>query len=287
MKIDLHAHSVLSDGTDTPTELVRAAAAAGLDVVALSDHDHARGWDEATAEAAVVGLDVVPAIELSTRHRGRGVHLLAYHPDPDHPGLAEGMRRTREGRDERLEAWVLAGERAGIPIDAGQVLARSRRSFSVSKNHVADVLVEAGHAADRQAAFDDLLAEGKPLFVVRFALELTEAVRLVREAGGAPVLAHPWGRTSRRVLDAEEIARLAGLGLVGLEVDHVEHDAEDRAVLRAVARDLDLVATGSSDYHGTHKWQGLGEETTDPAEYERLLATCALAAGTGGAPRTG
>lgn len=276
MTIDLHSHSALSDGTDSPAALVRKARDTGLDVLALSDHDHALGWEDAVAAAAGTGLTVVPAIEVSTEHGGTGVHLLAYLPDPAHPGLADALQRTREGRDERLDAWVAAGERAGIPIDRERVLARSGSPFSVSKNHVADLLVEDGLWPDRQTVFDDLFGDQGALFIRRYALPLADAIPLVLAAGGVPVLAHPWGRGRRAVLPPEEIARLAGLGLAGLEVDHREHDARSRDELRALARELGLLVTGSSDHHGTRKTDhDLGCETTEPDVYARLLALAA------------
>lgn len=276
MRIDLHSHSALSDGTDAPAEVVRRAKRMGLDVVALSDHDHAKGWDEARDAAAEVGIGFVPAIEVSVTHGGKGVHLLAYLVDPTHPGLAQAMERTIVGRDERLDAWMARGESAGIAIDRARVLAKAGRSFSVSKNHIAEVLVEDGVRVSRQEVFDDLLADGKPLFVKRYALALEHAIGLIRDAGGVPILAHPWGRGRDTVLPGDELARLAGLGLAGWEVDHQEHDAAARAALSNLAAELDLIATGSSDYHGTNKKNHeLGCNTTAPGQFERLLAAAA------------
>jgi predicted metal-dependent phosphoesterase TrpH len=276
VRIDLHSHSLLSDGTDPPAALVGRAARLGLDVVALSDHDHARGWPEAAAEAARLGLGFVPAIELSVKHRGKGVHLLAYLADPDHPGLAHQMRETVRGRDERLDAWVLRGEEAGIPLDPERIRARAGGSFAVSKNHVADVLVEDGVRRTRQEVFDELLGDGGPLFVRRHACPLEEAIGLVRAAGGVAVLAHPWGRGRRSVLPEDELHRLAALGLDGLEVDHREHDAAARVALRAVAEAAGLVVTGSSDYHGTNKRDHeLGCHTTAPDQLDRIVALAA------------
>ena len=276
MRIDLHSHSILSDGSDSPAEVIHRAARNGLDVVALSDHDHAHGWDEAREAAAEVGIGFVPAVEVSVTHRGKGVHLLAYLVDPTHPDLSDAMSRTILGRDERLDAWVARGEAAGIPINRARVLAKSGRSFSVSKNHVADVLVEDGVRATRQQIFDDLLSDGKPLFVKRYALQLEPAIGLVRAAGGVPVLAHPWGRQRDEVLPVTELRRLAGLGLAGWEVDHQEHDQDARAQLRSLADELGLIGTGSSDYHGVRKRNHeVGCNTTRPEQFERLLADAA------------
>lgn len=274
MRIDLHTHSAVSDGTQTPTELVHAARDAGLDVLALTDHDTAAGWDEAVAAAHDMGVRLVRGMEISTHHRGRGVHLLAYLPDPTHPGLAAELRRVVEGRGSRAPAMLAALRRIGIDVDPAEIVAEVP-----GRPHVADALVRQGVVASRDEAFARYLDPGRPAYVDRYAPRLVDAVRLVADAGGAGVLAHPWGRGSRTVLPAAEVARLAGLGLVGLEVDHQDHDPAARDALRAIARDLDLVVTGSSDHHGTGKVDhDLGVNTTDPDDYERLLERAAAAA---------
>ena len=278
MRIDLHTHSVVSDGTQTPTELVHAAHAAGLDVVALTDHDTAAGWDEAVTAARQVGIGLVRGMELSTHHHGRGVHLLAYLPDPSHPGLAAEMARVLDGRGSRAPAILAALRELGIDLHADEIVAEVP-----GRPHVADALVRRGEVASRDEAFERFLNPGRPAYVDRYATPLTTAIRLVTEAGGASVIAHPWGRGHRDTLPATELARLARAGLSGVEVDHQDHDADARTELRAIARDLDLVATGSSDHHGLGKVDhGLGVNTTDPHQYERLLERAATASAASG-----
>lgn len=279
MRIDLHTHSRVSDGTDSPAELVRAAKAAGLDVVALTDHDTSAGWAEAVAEARRVGISLVRGMEISTLHHGRGVHLLAYLPDPTYPPLVEELVRVLEGRDGRLPAMLerLAG--LGMDLTLDDVLAVSGDAAASGRPHVADALVAKGYVASRDEAFDRLLGAGRPAYVDRYAAPLEEMIRIVAAAGGVTVIAHPWGRTAREQPDEAMLSSLVSAGLSGIEVDHQDHTPERRDKLRVIARNLDLVVTGSSDYHGTGKTgHHLGVNTTDPAEYERLLARAAAAA---------
>ncbi|TGN64659.1 PHP domain-containing protein [Nocardioides eburneiflavus] len=273
MRIDLHTHSSASDGTDTPGDLVREAAAAGLDVVALTDHDAMSGWDEAQQAADEAGITLVPGLEISTRFHHRGVHLLGYLPDPTHPPLVRELDRILEGRTARTPAIVAALRGHGIDISEDDVRRESGGSVAAGRPHVADALVRRGVVADRTEAFATLLSPGQPGYVNRYASALEEMIPLVAAAGGVTVLAHPWGRGSRSVLDAGALAALKDLGLAGIEVDHQDHSPVDRAELRALARDLDLVVTGSSDHHGLGKVDhDLGVNTTDPEQYERLLS---------------
>lgn len=279
MRIDLHTHSLASDGTQTPAELVAAAKQAGLDVVAITDHDSANGWDEASEAAARVGIDLVRGMEISTKHRGRGVHLLAYLPDPTEPALRASLTRIVEGRGSRAPAMVTALQQAGIDIELDDIAAPVP-----GRPHVADALVRKGIVASRDDAFERYLNPGRPGYVNRYAAELTDTIRIVAEAGGVTVLAHPWGRGRRHDLPASEIEVLRDAGLSGIEVDHQDHKAPDvRAELRGIARELDLVATGSSDHHGLGKSNhGLGCNTTAPEEYERLMERAAAASAASG-----
>jgi predicted metal-dependent phosphoesterase TrpH len=273
VRIDLHTHSSASDGTDTPGDLVREAAAAGLDVVALTDHDAMSGWDEAQHAADEAGITLVPGLEISTRFHHRGVHLLGYLPDPTHPGLVGELDRILEGRTARTPAIVAALREHGIDVSEEDVRRESGGSVAAGRPHVADALVRLGVVRDRTEAFATLLSPGQPGYVNRYASALEEMIPLVAAAGGVSVVAHPWGRGSRSVLDAEALAGLKDLGLAGIEVDHQDHSPADRAELRALARDLDLVVTGSSDHHGLGKVDhDLGVNTTDPEQYERLLS---------------
>jgi len=273
VRIDLHTHSSASDGTDTPGDLVRGAARAGLDVVALTDHDAMSGWGEALRVADEVGITLVPGLEISTRFHHRGVHLLGYLPDPTHPPLVDELDRILDGRAARTPAIVAALREHGVDISEEDVRRESGGSVAAGRPHVADALVRRGVVADRTEAFATLLSPGQPGYVNRYASALEEMIPLVAAAGGVTVLAHPWGRGSRPVLDADALAGLKDLGLAGIEVDHQDHAPADRAELRAIARDLDLVVTGSSDHHGLGKVDhDLGVNTTDPEQYERLMS---------------
>ncbi|WP_141014072.1 PHP domain-containing protein [Nocardioides sambongensis] len=271
MQIDLHTHSAVSDGTDTPTDLVRAAAAAGLDVVGLTDHDTTAGWAEAATAAASYGIVVAPGIEISTRHQGAGVHLLAYLPDPTDAALLAALDRIVAGRDERTPAMLARLRELGIPATEEALAEVAGRTVVTGRPHVADLLVRLGVVPDRDAAFAGYLAEGGPAFVDRYAADLTATVGLVVAAGGVPVIAHPWGRGSRRVLDPTGLAGLRDAGLAGLEVDHLDHGPAERAELRGIAEDLGLLVTGSSDHHGAGKvGHDLGCETTAPEVWEAI-----------------
>lgn len=270
MRIDLHTHSTVSDGTDTPRDLVAKAAAAGLDVVALTDHDSTAGWDEAQQAADQHGIRLVRGIELSTEHLGRGQHLLGYGVDPTVPALADLIERGNSSRDGRVAETVARLADLGLYITVDDV-ARHAAGGTSGRPHVADALIEAGYVADRDEAFALYLKRGQPAAVRRWLPTLTDAVAAIFDAGGAAVLAHPWGRGGH--IDESEIAWLTGVGLVGIEVDHQEHTAADRADLHAIARNLNLIVTGSSDHHGTGKVNhDLGCNTTDPEQFEALLA---------------
>jgi predicted metal-dependent phosphoesterase TrpH len=272
VRADLHTHSRRSDGTDTPAELVRAAAAADLDVVALTDHDSAAGWPEAVAAARETGIGFVPGIEISCALEGRGVHLLAYGVDPDHPRLRAELLEVLAGRNHRLPAILSRLNDLGMAVSEDDVRAVSGEAEALGRPHVADALVAAGAVADRTEAFARYLSPGRPAYVLRRAVPLRTMIGLVAAAGGASVLAHPWARGSRRVLTPDAVASLAADGLAGVEAWHRDQSADDAVQLLALADDLDLVATGSSDYHGTGKVNHeLGCHTTPPAQLDRLL----------------
>ncbi|WP_067436828.1 PHP domain-containing protein [Nocardioides jensenii] len=285
MRIDLHTHSRASDGTRTPAEVVHEAAAAGLDVVALTDHDTSEGWPEAAEAAAKVGLTLVRGMEISTRHNGQGVHLLGYLPDPTYQPLVVALQRILDGRNSRIPAIIDRLNALGYEITAADVRRVAGEAAATGRPHVADALIAMGAVRDREQAFDELLSPGRPAYVDRYAAPLTEMIRLVGEAGGVTVIAHPWGRHDPSGMTRDDIAELAALGLVGVEVDHQDHDSRARAELRVIAEDLGLVRTGSSDYHGAGKKNhGLGCNTTDPAQFQRLMELAATAAADSGRP---
>ena len=281
MRIDLHAHSAVSDGTDSPEQFAAAAVRAGLDVVALTDHDTFDGLPAALAAAAELGLRLLPGAEISTELGGASVHLLGYGCRVDEPELAAELGRIRAGRDSRVPGMLAALARLGLPVDA-ETLARTRGDApSIGRPHIADALVELGYVTDRREAFDRFLADDGPAFVGRYAVELGRGIDLVHAAGGVAVLAHPWGRGSRDVLDPDTLARLvAEHRLDGIEVDHNDHDAATRRELAELAGHLGLLATGSSDYHGTGKsGHPLGVNTTDPQVLAEIEARIAASGG--------
>jgi len=269
---DLHTHSTASDGTTTPAQVVWAAAEAGLTGLALTDHDTGVGLGEAAAAAREVGIDLVPGVEISTSVRGRSVHLLGYGDITATPALAGVLAGTVESRHGRLRQIV---ERLGavVPeLTVADVVARVPDGVTPGRPHIADALVAVGAVPHRDAAFAELLAEDGPYYVGYCAPGLLETVRMVTAAGGAAVIAHPGSRSAADVLDDALVAELAAAGLVGLEVDHRDHDAPTRLRLRALAARLGLLSTGSSDFHGTGKQNRLAENTTPDDVVAALLA---------------
>ncbi|WP_435974178.1 PHP domain-containing protein [Streptomyces sp. Qhu_M48] len=274
MRIDLHTHSTASDGTDSPAELVRNAAAAGLDVVALTDHDTTRGHAEAIA-ALPEGLTLVTGAELSCRVDGIGLHMLAYLFDPAEPALLAERELVRDDRVPRARAMVGKLRELGVPVTWEQV-ARIAGDGSVGRPHVAEALVELGVVPDVSGAFTpEWLADGGRAYVGKHELDPVDAIRLVKAAGGVTVFAHPLAVKRGQVLSDASIARLAEAGLDGVEVDHMDHDEATRARLRGLAKELGLLTTGSSDYHGSRKTCRLGEYTTDPEIYGEITRRAA------------
>lgn len=273
MRIDLHTHSTASDGTDSPAELVRHAAAAGLDVVAITDHDTTGGWAEAEA-ARPAGLTLVRGMEMSCTGMGEDghpvpVHLLAYLFDPTDRGFAEERERLRGERVARVRAMAEKMAADGLPIDPAAVMASA--GPAVGRPHLAQALVAAGVVESVGAAFRELLAPHGPYYAEKADTPLTTAVRLIAAAGGVSVIAHARARKRGRLLALDDIRELAGLGLGGLEIDHPDHNAADRLVLTELSRELDLVRTGASDYHGSNKTIEIGACGTAVDQYEALI----------------
>jgi predicted metal-dependent phosphoesterase TrpH len=270
--IDLHTHSSVSDGTETPAELVHAAIAAGLGTVALTDHDSTAGWDEAEAAASGTGLMVVPGMELSTNHGPASVHMLAYLFDPLDDAVIRETARIRDGRLHRAERIVdrIAED---YPLTWHDVLEQSVDGGTIGRPHIADALVARGHVADRSAAFASILHWRSGYYEKYYAPSPLAGVELIVGAGGAPVLAHPGTRGREWVIDEKNIARLKDAGLFGLEIHHRDNTASGKARLFELAEKFDLAVTGSSDYHGTGKPNRLAENTTSAEVLELLLAT--------------
>jgi predicted metal-dependent phosphoesterase TrpH len=291
VRIDLHVHSSASDGTDPPATVVRRAARANLDVVALTDHDTQAGIAEARM-ALPPGLTLVPGMELSCsvspgddprnpRPGGgfppgppsRSVHLLAYLFDPGDPGLNAETELIRDDRTHRAKAMVGKLRELGAPVTWDQVMGIAGGAV-VGRPHIARALAAAGVVETPADAFTkEWIGDGGRAYAGRYAPAPARAIALVRAAGGVPVLAHP--RSPGYEITDEVIIGLAAAGLAGVEVWHPDHDHAERTRLAALASRLGLVATGGSDDHGSFNDSGLGSQTTPPEEYERLLSQAA------------
>lgn len=270
--IDLHAHTIYSDGTFTPEEAVSLAVERALSVLSISDHDSTEGLAEAEVAAARTSLEIVPGVELSTVHEGGPVHLLCYWPDLGNQEFQGELRRLREDRWTRGERMVQKLQALGYPITFARV-SEIAQGKNIGRPHIAEALVEAGVVSELKDAFsDELIGTGGRAYVEKHALHSLEALALVKRAGGVAVLAHPGLRWRGELPVPDElIERMAASRLDGLEVDHPDHDAAARVRYREMARRLGLVATGSSDCHGTrYDPVRMGSETTDPEEFVRL-----------------
>lgn len=274
--IDLHLHSSHSDGTEPPAQVMAAAHAHGLRTAALTDHDTTSGWAEAADAATSLGLTFVPGMELSARHEWRSIHLLAYLVDPDEAALRTMTDRIRSSRVDRAR---LMADRIARDYDVGwdDIVAQTEDGATVGRPHIADALIARGVVADRTEAFDGILSPDGDYYVALYAPDPVTAVRLIVGAGGVPVVAHPAGRSGR--FPARLLSGMLDAGLAGFELGHRENRPAATSELRALARERDLIVTGSSDYHGRGKPNVPGENTTDEDMLTRILA-----AGTGSAP---
>lgn len=276
--IDLHTHSSVSDGTQTPADLVKAAAASGLGTVALTDHDSTAGWASAADVAVQVGITLIPGMELSTRVQFASVHLLAYLFDPTDAALMDETQRIREARLTRAEEMV-ARIGADYALNWDDVLAQTVEGATIGRPHIADALVARGLVHDRSEAFNGILHWTAGYYQPHYAPDPLQAIRLVRAAGGVPVLAHPATRGAADLMPESHLAKLVDAGLFGLELDHRENRPEAKARLAGYAARLGLAVTGSSDYHGAGKPNRLGENTTAPEVLDQIIAQ-----GTGAEP---
>jgi predicted metal-dependent phosphoesterase TrpH len=252
--------------------LPELARTAGLDVVALTDHDTTRGW-QAAIDALPAGLTLVPGAELScaTTVGGRPIsmHLLGLLFDPSEPDFASARAKMRASRLERVDRWEELLRDDGYDLSL-EPLRRRAETGVVGRPDLAAALVDAGLVPDFESAFGPQWAGGR-YRVAKVEWDAEVAIGLIRRAGGVVVFAHPYARRRGPVVGPDEIRRFAAAGLHGLEIDHPDHSPEDRAALRWLAAELGLAVTGGSDYHGTRKRQGLGAETTAPDQWELLL----------------
>jgi len=268
--IDLHTHSVVSDGTETPGELIAAAVQAGLGVVAITDHDSTAGWDSAFAAAEGTGLSVVPGLELSTQLDYASVHILGYYVDPTDPALVAATEEIRSERLGRAEAMVSRIAK-DYPLTWEDVLAQTAEGATVGRPHIADALVAKGIVTDRSAAFGSILHWRGGYYQPHRAPLPVTGVELITNAGGVAVMAHPGARGPSSLFDERRVGELVAAGLAGLELHHRDNRPESLPFWRDMAARYDLIVTGSSDYHGAGKPNRLAEHSTAKSQYARIL----------------
>lgn len=268
--IDLHTHTTCSDGTDTPFALVKKALAAGITTLAITDHDSIAGWGEAIT-AIQPQIELVLGAEISClTHDGISVHMLGLLFDGEDRAIQQLLSDSRDTRIPRMRTMVELLQADGIQISLDDVYKAMPEGATLGRPHLADALVANGVVASRDEAFLNLLNNGSKYYVTHAAPTPVDAIKTIRSAGGVAVIAHPFASRRGQVLDASSFADLVAAGLNGIEVHHRDQNAEEQASLLAIARELNLVITGASDYHGTGKLNGLAENVTDKREWLRL-----------------
>jgi predicted metal-dependent phosphoesterase TrpH len=251
--IDLHTHSTASDGSYRPADVVRLAKDAGLKAMALTDHDTTDGLAEALAAGAALGVEVIPGVEISTRHVGDSMHILGYFLDFHSSKLAERLAVLKQARKDRNPKIIAKLNALGIPITMEQV-EQASGGGQVGRPHIARVLLASGYVRSMQQAFDIYLKNGGKAYVAKYRFPPAEALGMIREAGGVPVLAHPvtLGLGSADAL-RELLRNLQALGLAGIETFYADHSPEQEAMYLKLAQELGLLVTGGSDFHGDNK----------------------------------
>ncbi len=272
-------HSNQSDGTESPAEVVRQAQRFGVRTMALTDHDRTTGWDEAAATTAELGMTFIPGMELSAKHEWRSVHVLGYLFDPLDEALRAETDRIRGDRIGRAERIVRSIGR-DYDLSWEDVLAQTTLDATVGRPHIADALVARGIVRDRTEAFDGILHPREGYYEPHYAPDPLTAVRLITDAGGVAIIAHPVTVGRDRMMPVPFIEKLIAAGLGGFEIDHRENTESGKKTLRAIVEKHDLIVTGSSDYHGTGKPNLPGENTTSDEMVARLIDRA-----TGTAPR--
>ena len=268
--IDLHTHSNFSDGTDTPSELINKAHAAGLSAIALTDHDTIAGW-EAAANHLRPGLSLVLGAEISCQTEdGISVHMLGLLFDPLNVDLSAMMERTRDNRIGRMEKIIARLNAADYQITMDDVQAQLSDGATLGRPHLADALVAKGYMKSRDQVFAEVLHNDSPFYVAHYSPTPEVAIATIKGAGGVAVIAHAMASLRGRVVSVESFESYVRAGLDGIEVFHRDHSLENRQLLSAITDEYDLVKTGSSDYHGNGKLNQLAEHQTDPAEFEKL-----------------
>jgi len=268
--IDLHTHTTCSDGTDTPRELVNKAIVQGIEVLGITDHDTTSGWEEAT-QSLRGSLHLVLGAEISClTNDGISVHMLGMLFDPNHKEMQTVLEETRDGRLPRMRKMIEKMRAEGMDISMEDVEKAMPVGATMGRPHLADALVAKKIVKSRDEAFIDLLHNDSRFYVSHAAPTPVEAIALIRRAGGVAVIAHPFASHRGQILKADDFADLLAAGLNGIEVDHRDQNPDERAMLRVIARELDLVITGSSDYHGTGKLNSLAENHTSREQWQKL-----------------
>jgi len=268
--IDMHTHTTCSDGTDRPRALVNKAIVQGLEVLGISDHDTTSGWEEAT-QALRGTLKLALGAEISCLTTdGISVHMLGMLFDPNHQEMQTVLEETRDGRLPRMRKMIEKMRAEGMDISIEDVENAMPVGATMGRPHLADALVAKKIVKSRDEAFIDLLHNDSRFYVSHAAPTPVEAIALIRRAGGVAVIAHPFASHRGQVLKPDDFADLVAAGLNGIEVDHRDQNPDERAMLNVIARELDLVVTGSSDYHGTGKMNQLAENHTSREQWEKL-----------------
>jgi len=270
--IDLHTHTTCSDGTDSPRELVNKAIVQGLQVLGIADHDTTSGWQEAT-DSLRGSLQLALGAEISClTDDGLSVHMLGLLFDPLHQEMQQVLEETRDGRLPRMRKMIEKMRAEGMEISIEDVERAMPDGATMGRPHLADALVAKKIVKSRDEAFTDLLHNESRFYVSHAAPTPVQAIELIRRAGGVAVIAHPFASHRGKILRAEDFAELVTAGLNGIEIDHRDQNPDERAMLRVIAHELDLVSTGSSDYHGTGKLNSLAENHTNREQWEKLEA---------------
>ena len=268
--IDLHTHTTFSDGTDTPTQLINKALATGITTIALTDHDSISGWQEATT-ALRPGICLVPGAEVSCQTLdGISVHILGLLFDSSNTELIDTLEKTRENRFGRMEKIIAKINEAGIEISMSEVLEQLSDGATLGRPHLADALIKKGVVASREEAFTQMLHNHSKYYVSHYSPTPEAVIKLIKDAGGVSVIAHPMASHRGRTISLDTFGSLIQAGLDGIEVDHRDHSAEEKTQLISLAKESKLVMTGASDYHGNGKLNLLGEYTTEPAQWQKL-----------------
>ena len=270
--IDLHTHTTCSDGTDSPRELVNKAIVQGIEVLGITDHDTTSGWQEAT-QSLRGSLQLALGAEISClTNDGISVHMLGLLFDPLHEEMQQVLEETRDGRLPRMRKMIEKMRAEGMDISIEDVEKAMPNGATMGRPHLADALVSKKIVKSRDEAFIDLLHNDSRFYVSHAAPTPVEAIALIRRAGGVAVIAHPFASHRGQILKAEDFIDLVSAGLNGIEVDHRDQNPDERAMLRVIALELDLVMTGSSDYHGTGKLNSLAENHTSREQWQKLEA---------------